>query len=393
MRSECGIFKEGVRFLMEEYFRKLFKYGVLFVFISISMFACFMNLGSVITFLAGLVDIFMPIIVGSIIAVMLNAPMRGLQNLFRLIAKKLNRTIPEKLIDIASLVLTLVGTFLLIFLVFSVVVPQIVDSLRSIDDTFANYYPKLLTRLKKYNIDTSSIENVVNYFNIQTLIKQFSDNASDIVTTALSAASSVFSVIFNGFTGFIIAIYLLASKKRLSMQAKKLLYAYVKKHTADVVCNVASLCNNTFFHFISGQCLEACILGMMFFITMSILGMPYASVISLFIGFMALIPYIGAFLGMIVGFFLILMSDPMQAIVFAVMFLILQQIEGKLIYPRVVGSSVGLPAIWTMLAALIGGSMFGIVGMVLFIPMTSVIYSLLRDNVMQRLEAQNIEIP
>lgn len=384
--------EKGVLFFVDEYFRKLFQYGILFVFICILMFACFMNLGSVIDFLARMVDIFMPIIVGSIIAVMLNAPMRGLQSLFRFLSRKFNKTIPEKLIEMASLVLTLVGTFLLIFLVFSVVVPQVVDSLRSIDDTFNNYYPRLLAKLRRYHIDTASIENLVNYFNLQNFIKQFSDNASDIFTTALSAASSLFGVIFNGFTGFIIAVYLLAGKKRISMQAKKLLYAYTKKHTADVVCNVASLCNDTFFHFISGQCLEACILGMMFFITMSILGMPYANVISLFIGFMALIPYIGAFLGMIVGFVLILMTDPMQAIVFAIMFLILQQLEGKLIYPRVVGSSVGLPAIWTMLAALIGGSMFGIVGMVLFIPMTSVIYSLLRDNVEQQLEKKELTI-
>lgn len=376
---------------MDEYFRKLFKYGILFVFICILMFACFMNLGSVINFLARMVDIFMPIIVGSVIAVMLNAPMRGLQNLFCFLARKFNKNIPEKLIDIASLVLTLAGTFLLIFLVFSVVVPEVVDSLRSIDDTVADYYPRLLAKLKRYHIDTGSIENFVSYLNLQTLMRRFSENASDIFTTALSAASSVFGVIFNGFTGFIIAVYLLAGKKRISMQTKKLLYAYTQKHTADVVCNVASLCNDTFFHFISGQCLEACILGMMFFITMSILGMPYANVISLFIGFMALVPYIGAFLGMIVGFVLILMTDPMQAIVFAIMFLILQQIEGKLIYPRVVGSSVGLPAIWTMLAALIGGSMFGIVGMVLFIPMTSVIYSLLRDNVEQQLARKEIE--
>lgn len=125
---------------------------------------------------------------------------------------------------------------------------------------------------------------------------------------------------------------------------------------------------------------------------MSIFRMPYAAVISLFIAFMALIPYIGAFLGMLVGLLLIVMIDPMQALVFGIMFLIIQQVEGQLIYPRVVGNSVGLPAMWTMIAVLVGGAMFGIAGMIFFIPLTSVVYSLLRDNVNGMLEKKNIDV-
>ena len=377
---------------MDERLKKKFKYGIFFIVIAILLYAGLMNFGNVIKFFDWLLDIIMPLIIGGVTAMVLNVPMRGLKKLFGVVSKKINKNIPEAVADISSLILTVLGAFLLIFLVFRVVVPQIVESVSGIGDTFMDYYPRLLRTLQKYGIDTGSIDDLVDYLNIEELLKQISGNAAVIVGTAFNAASSVFSTVFNIFTGFIIAIYILTSKKKLKRQLKKLMYAYLKENQADAICSVASLCDDTFFHFISGQCLEACILGMMFFISMSIFRMPYAAVISLFIAFMALIPYIGAFLGMLVGLLLIVMIDPMQALVFGIMFLIIQQIEGQLIYPRVVGNSVGLPAMWTMIAVLVGGAMFGIAGMIFFIPLTSVVYSLLRDNVNGMLEKKNIDV-
>lgn len=382
---------------MDEKIKMLFKYGILFVFITILIFACFMNFGSVLVFLEILIDIMMPLIIGCMMAVVLNVPMCGFQRLLLLIPKKIGKKVNENVINAVSLVLTLLSAFLLIFLVFSVVVPQIVESIKSIGETFLNYYPTLIKSLKHYGVDTSKIENIMKILNLDQLVDQVTNNASTIVNTAFSAATSVFGAVFNAFTGFIIAVYLLASKKKFARQSKKLLYAYVNKHKADVICNIAALSNKTFFHFISGQCLEACILGMLVFICMSIFGvfgypLPYVSVISLFVGFMQLIPYVGAFLSLSVGFLLILMVDPMKAVVFAIMLIIVQQIEGQLIYPRVVGSSIGLPAIWTLLAALIGGALFNIVGVIFFIPFTSVIYTLLRDNMNDRLKQKRIKL-
>lgn len=377
---------------MEERYKSLFKYGVLFALIVIILYACFMNFGNVLAFFKLIFDIMMPLIIGCMMAVVLNVPMKGIQHLLTFITKKAGKTIHENLMNVLSLILTLLGTFLVIFLVFSVVVPQLVTSIKSIGETFINYYPTMIEALKKYGVDTANFEKIVDILDIQKLVSQITDNASSIISTTFSAASSIFSTVFNAFTGFIIAIYLLASKKKFGRQSKKLLYAYVKTSIADKIYEVAILSSRTFTYFFSGQCLEACILGLLFFISMSIFGFPYASVISLFIGFMALIPYVGAFLGMLVGCLLIVMVDPMKAVLFAVLFLVIQQIEGQLIYPRVVGNSVGLPAIWTMLAALVGGSLFGIVGMLFFIPLTSVIYSLLRTNMNDRLKAKNIKI-
>ena len=196
----------------------------------------------------------------------------------------------------------------------------------------------------------------------------------------------------NLFTGTIIAIYVLAGKKRLKRQCKKLVYAYASEKNADRICEIASLCSNTFFHFISGQCLDAFILGMMFFFVMSIFDMPYTVVISLFIGFMALIPYIGLLVGLIAGLLLIIMISPMKALGFVVIFLVLQQIDGHLIYPRVVGNSMGLPAIWTLLAALMGNALMGLPGMLIFIPLTSVLYTLLREDVFIRLKEKGLHL-
>lgn len=377
---------------MSQRFKTRFKFGVLFAAIVIFIYACFMNFGSVISFFVWLLNIIMPLLIGCMLAVVLNVPMKGLHHLISLIPKKLGKRFNEDVINAISLVLTLIGTFLVIFLVCSVVVPQLISSIKSIGETFLNYYPALLSKLEQYDIDTKNIKELIDYLNIDKLISQITENASTIITTTFSAASSIFTTLFNAFTGFIIAIYLLASKKKFGRQARKLMYAYVKESAADKIYEVAVLSSKTFTNFFSGQCLEACILGLLFFISMSIFGFPYASVISLFIGFMALIPYVGAFLGMLVGCLLIVMVDPMKALLFAVLFLVIQQIEGQLIYPRVVGTSVGLPAVWTMLAALVGGSLFGIVGMLFFIPLTSVIYSLLRENINFRLRQKHIQI-
>lgn len=377
---------------MSQRFKTKFKYGVLFAAIVIFIYACFMNFGSVIRFFGWMLQIIMPLIIGCMLAVVLNVPMKGLHHLISLIPKKLGKKVNENVINAISLVLTLICTFLVIFLVFSVVVPQLVSSVKSIGETFKNYYPTLIETLKKYNIDTKTIDEFMTLLHIDELISKITENVSTIITTTFSAASSIFNTVFNVFTGFIIAVYLLASKKKLGRQAKKMLYAYIKKSVADKIYYVAILSSRTFTNFFSGQCLEAVILGLLFFISMTIFGFPYASVISLFIGFMALIPYVGAFLGMLLGCLLIVMVDPMKAVLFAVLFLVIQQVEGQLIYPRVVGTSVGLPAIWTMLAALVGGALFNVVGMLFFIPLTSVIYSLLRDNVNSRLKQKNIQI-
>jgi predicted PurR-regulated permease PerM len=182
----------------------------------------------------------------------------------------------------------------------------------------------------------------------------------------------------------------LAQKENLEKQCKGLLYAFVKEKTADRIIRACGMADQTFSNFITGQCLEACILGFMFFIAMHIFSIPYALTISVTIAVTALIPVFGAFVGCGVGAFLILVEDPKKVIVFLILFIVLQQIEGNLIYPHVVGGSVGLPSIWVLAAVVLGGNVMGVIGMLVFVPLFSVIYALLKEFVLVRLKERNI---
>ena len=187
------------------------------------------------------------------------------------------------------------------------------------------------------------------------------------------------------FIALVFACYVLLQKEKLSVQVKKLMTAFMPEDWKNIVLAFASVTHKTFSNFLAGQCLEAVILGIMFFIVMTIMGMPYALLISVLIAFTALIPMVGAFIGCGVGVFLIFMVNPTKALIFVIVFLVLQQIEGNFIYPYVVGNSVGLPSIWVLVAVSVGGSLMGLVGMLIFIPLVSVIYTLLKGIVNRRL--------
>ena len=346
-------------------------------------------IGSVFHFLTNLLE---PLIVGAILAFFLNVPMRGLEKLFFRLQTRRRWKLRERAYEVVSLILTYVGGFLLIFLVMYIVIPQLVETIPGIVSSAESAWPKLMAFLQSHNINTQQLEQLFSNFDLGPLLTKVWENYAQIIQTSLTAVSTVTSVLTVAITGFVISIYILSNKKKLLSQVRRLLYAYVGRKYADKVSEVASLTNQTFSSFISGQCVEAVILGVMFFLVMSILRLPYSLVISVFIAFMALIPYVGAFLGCVVGMLLIVIVSPMQALVFLITFLVLQQLEGQLIYPKVVGSSVGLPAIWILVSVFVGGKLFGIVGMLFFIPLTSVVYSLLRLNVNHRLEKRGISI-
>ena len=212
----------------------------------------------------------------------------------------------------------------------------------------------------------------------------------NILNSTVSVASSIVSGIVNFVMSFIFAIYILLQKERLGRQVKQILYALFKEEFVDQVIEIGRLSELTFSRFLSGQCLEAVILGTMFVIAMSIFRFPYALLVGVLIAFTALIPIFGAFIGCFIGAFLILIVDPVKAFWFVVMFIILQQVEGNLIYPHVVGSSVGLPSLWVLVAVTLGGNLMGIPGMLIFIPALSVLYTLGRALVYRRLSLRNI---
>ena len=245
-------------------------------------------------------------------------------------------------------------------------------------------YPNLEEQIRDIDINWVSIS--------QKLVSFLSVGAGSVVKSTVNVATTVVSTVVNVVLALIFAIYVLAQKEKLSRQGKKLLYAYIKKERADWILKITRLYNKTFSNFVTGQFMEACILGLMFFVSMSIFNLPYAIVVSVVIAVSALIPVVGAFIGCVFGILLIVMVSPMKAIIFVVLFLVLQQIEGNVIYPRVVGNSIGLPAIWVLVGITLGGNMMGIVGMLIFIPICSVIYSVLGESVNNRLKKKGIDV-
>ena len=213
-----------------------------------------------------------------------------------------------------------------------------------------------------------------------------------MLNSTVSVASGIISGIVNMVISFIFALYILAQKERLGDQGRRIISAYLPEAAGRKILEICSLLYRNFSSFITGQCVEAVILGAMFFVVMTVIRMPYALLVGCLIAVTALIPIVGAFIGCAVGAFLLLMISPMQALAFVVLFLVLQQVEGNLIYPHVVGSSVGLPSIWVLAAVSTGGSLMGVAGMLLFIPLTSVVYTLFRQLVYQRLKEKGVRV-
>ena len=369
-----------------------FKQNIILVVLGVSLLVALMNFKTVAGVIGTVIGLFMPLIVGRIIAFILNVPM----HFFEKQIDKINSKKPMKwllsLRSVLSLVVTLVLFVMVISFIGGVIFPNLAESLMSIATMVKEAYPGWLAAVESYGIDTSVIGEWLAKLDLPTIVESLKNNSGKILFTAGQAASGVFSVVSNFGFGLVFAIYILLSKKKLGVQAKKIVYAYLKKEWADEICDVASLSYKVFSNFLSGQCLEAVILGLMFFVALTIGKFPYAATIALIIGAMSLIPFVGAFIGMVFGVLLISVEGLKQVVIFVIVFLVVQQIEGQIVYPRVVGGSVGLPAIWTLLAVVVGGKVSGIFGIIFFIPLFSVLYALLRRSVYSRLRKKSVAV-
>ncbi len=345
-----------------------------------------------------ILNILFPFLLGAAIAFIINVPMNFFErHLFQNKMVK-EKKFTKKLARPVSLVLTLLSVLLVISIVMRVVVPQLGSTVVSLGGSIQNFIPTLqdwARDLFKNNQDIASWISSLQ-FNWDEMIKSavdfFRNGAGSVLNSTFAAVGSIVSGVTTFFIAFVFACYILLQKEKLNVQVRKVAYAFMKKESVEKFVNVCSLTYRTFSNFLTGQCVEAVILGTMFFITMSVFRFPYALLIGVLIAFTALIPIFGAFIGCVIGAFLILMVNPMQALGFIIMFLILQQIEGNLIYPHVVGGSVGLPSIWVLAAVSIGGSLMGIVGMLIFIPVVSVLYTLFRGYVYNRLKKKEITL-
>ena len=356
---------------------------------------CLQNLAVLLAALRALLSLVSPFLLGCAIAFILNVPMRAVERRLPAGAGGARRPL--------AFVLTLVLVLGVLALAGLVIVPKLGEAASSVAQQVQRFFirlpaalagleerlPELQTALSGLDVDWQALSGKALEL-LQELGTSLVNSGMGGVASGVSLVGGVVSGISTFFIGLVFAVYLLLQKEKLGGQARRCLYALLPERAADRVLEVAALSNRTFSSFLSGQCLEAVILGSMFTVSMAVLRMPYAVLVGVLIALTALIPIVGAFIGCAVGALLILLSSPMQALAFIVLFLVLQQVEGNLIYPHVVGSSVGLPSIWVLAAVTVGGKLMGILGMLVFIPLCSVVYALFRRYVRDRLAARNI---
>lgn len=338
-----------------------------------------------------------PFLIGAAIAFVLNLPMTAIErHLFGKIRSERFKRLQRPL----SIVLALLAIVLVLLFVLLTVVPQLGKTITQLGNQIPVFINESILLLEKLSKDYPQIEeNFMAIANLKfdwegmvgSIIGFLKNGAGVMLMSTVGMAGSIVSGVVNAFIALVFAIYILAQKEKLGSQFKRVMKAYLPEKRNQQALKVCGLLNQNFSRFITGQCLEAVILGGMFFVSMSLLRFPYALLVGVLIAFTALVPIVGAFVGCFVGAFLILVDDPLKALWFVILFLVLQQIEGNLIYPRVVGSSVGLPSIWVLAAVSIGGSMFGILGMLVFIPLLSTFYALLRENVNARNAKQPVK--
>lgn len=381
---------------MFELDKKNVKKIILIVAFGVVLYWTLQNLETVGNAIGFVIQLIFPFIMGLALAFLLNIIVNLIENKILVFIKqgkfmtKIKRPLSITLSVILLLAIMCFILFLVVpelintFSIFAQNIPTVGENIKQWAQQMTVDYPKISEQIKNINIDW----NTVN----QNLLKYAQSGVSTILNTSINFIVATISGVVNFVIGFIFAIYILLQKEKLIRQAKKLLYAYLPNKRAHKIIHTASLANKTFNNFMTGQLTEAFILGFLCFIGMLILRIPYALTISVLIGFTALIPLVGAFLGAGIGVILIVVSSPIKAVVFVIFIIILQQIEGNLIYPKVVGNSVGLSGMWVMVAITIGGSTMGLVGMVICVPIASVIYTVMSERVNIRLRKKQIKI-
>ena len=361
------------------------------VFISILFYFFLKEFGVVVKALSYIWDIVSVFAIGGAMAFVINVPMSFFEKHYFSRFKNIGKAKRP-----LAFIFTLLAVIIVIYLVMFIVLPELSRTLQLLVSQLQDLYarlPQIVSDLAaKYNLTEDVVQSLqLEWSQIsQAVIKGVQGIASGVIASSTNFISGIVSAVAQFVLAFIFCIYILFSKEKLASAIKRVIYALFKEKHADNILGILKLSHKTFSSFLSGQCLEAVILGVMFIIAMTIFRMPYALLVGVLIMVTALIPIVGAFIGCIVGAFLILMINPMQALWFVVMFLVIQQIEGNVIYPKVVGSSVGLPPILVFAAVIIGGDLFGVAGMLLFIPLTSVAFSILKVFIEKRLEQKNI---
>lgn len=368
------------------------KENLLIVIIGICLFAALMHLTTIIGFTKKIIGLILPIIVGGILALFINVPMSGLEKRIRRLFSKSKKQPSSKAYRIASFILTLICIVLVLSLVFTLLIPEMIRSLQSLTFMLETRIPEWMQYLDTHNINAEWLENFLAGIDLDQMLNTVSGRLDMLLASIVDTVSSAVSIVMTAAFGLIIGIYMVLDKERIHRHSNKFLYSYLKPSWADRISQFCRRFRVSFANFLSGQCGEAVILGTLMCFAFVVFKLPYASLVGVLTAVCAIIPYVGAFISCVISIFLALIINPTLAIRCMVVYLIVQFIENQFIYPRVVGGSVGLPPLYTLIAAMIGGKLFGILGILFFIPLASVFVEFLKDGAKKRGIHKNTEV-
>lgn len=366
---------------------KRLKTNIITIVVAATALAIVLHWNQVAAGIGHFIGLLIPMFVGIIIAFVMNVPIRGVENLLGRLEEKSKHKIGGKAKRMIGLLVTLVLFVVVIVFTMNILIPNIIETVTNLINLTKAHLPGALKQLEGYGIDTEIIRKYVGMLDFDVILKGITTSSGNIA----GIVSSTVGVLASGVVGFIIAIYIILDKETFGAQLNRLLRAYLPKKAVDKAAEVAKLIDVTYTKFLTGQCIEAVIIGVMMTVGLKICRIPYASVIGVLTAILSFVPFIGPLIACFAGALFILVIDPWKALLEIVLFQVIQFIEGQFIYPRVVGNSVGLPPLFTLLAALFGGKFFGLFGMIFFIPLTSVVYNLIRKSVRQRTAEKKVE--
>lgn len=376
--------------------RKNVRTILLIIAFAVLLYTAAQNLASVYGAVRAVWRVFGVVITGLAMAFVLNVPLKLFENRVFYGMSEDRRPLVRKLRRPVSLVFALVVSLGLIGILIAVVLPQLTATVAEVAARLPEYISSAVNWLNdflaEFGIEIESLKNFTVdwekvFSELTTYLKEGSANVdgSSVVDTVTGVGTSVVSTVMNTFLGLVVAVYILAQKERIGRFTRRCIDAFLPQKAASGLARIASMASETFSNFVAGQLADSCILGILCYICMRIFRFPYPEVISVVIGVTSLVPMVGSFIGEVIGALLILIVSPLKALLFVVMVLAIQQVDGAFIYPRIVGRSVGLPGVAVFCAVIVGGNVAGVIGAMIGVPVCALIYALLREAVDARL--------
>lgn len=352
------------------------------VLIGIGCYWALNNFQIILDIFNSILEVIMPFLLGIMIAFILNVLMIRIEKILSRFILDKKYTSFKRVISIIVSLLIVIGV---IGIIITLIIPELTNAIKVIVKSFPETFEQLQVWINQNGNSFPQLETWINSVDLNSIASELSGlfkiGLTGMLGSTVDVISMFFTSILNLVVGIVFALYILMSKETLKRQSHKLIDAYIPKRISVKLLEVGTLARTTFSNFVIGQTVEAFILGTLCAVGMAVLNLPYAPMVGSLVGITAFVPIVGAFIGGGIGAFMILTVDPMQALIFIIFLVVLQQLEGDLIYPRVVGSSVGLPSIWVLFAVTVGGGLWGITGMLFSVPVLSVVYALIKGHV------------